>query len=104
MKAIFLGLLTVLLLAAAQLSAQTNQTIQELKANAEKGDAEAQLRLGLDYYSGLGVINDDAEAFKWISKAADQNYADAQYFLGCVAEDRVEAVKWWRKAAEHGYI
>jgi TPR repeat protein len=36
-------------------------------------------------------------------KAADQNYADAQYFLGCMVDDRVEAVKWWHKAAEQGF-
>ena len=50
MKVIFSALITVLLLAAAPLAAQTNQTIQELKANAEKGDAEDQL--GLTRFDG----------------------------------------------------
>ena len=47
------------------------------------------------------------EAVKWYRKAADQNFAAAQYNLGVcydrgdgVAEDHVEAVKWYRKAAE----
>ena len=47
------------------------------------------------------------EAVKWFRKAAEQNYAEAQYILGVcyeqgegVAKDQVEAVKWYRKAAE----
>ena len=47
------------------------------------------------------------EAVKWYRKAAEQNYAPAQYNLGVcyangqgVAKDEVEAVKWYRKAAE----
>jgi hypothetical protein len=97
MKAIYLGLVSVLLLATAPLSAQTNQPIQELKANAEKGNAEAQLRLGLRYYGGLGVTNDNAEAVKWIRKAAEQSYPDAEYFLGFFYESGIgmaEDQKW----------
>src|ERR1017187_384117 len=100
MKVIFFGLLTVLLLAAALLSAQTNQTFQELKANAEKGDAEAQYGLGLAYARGEGVTNNEAEATKWFRKAAEQNNADAQFTLGSyyafgegMAKDEVEAAK-----------
>ena len=50
------------------------------------------------------------EAVKWYRKAAEQNYAPAQYNLGLcyehgngVAENRVEAAKWYRKAAEQNY-
>jgi TPR repeat protein len=84
MKVIFLGLLTILLLAAAPLSAQTNtnQTIQELKANAEKGDAKAQLGLGLVYFIGDSLTKDYAESAKWVRKAAEQNLVLAQNTLG----------------------
>ena len=82
-------------------------TIEELRAKAEKGDAEAQCLLGSGYYSGDGVAQDYAQAIKWLRKAADQNLAVAQFMLGhCyeygqgVANDRVEAVRWYRKAAE----
>ena len=109
MKATFWGLLTVLLLAAAQLPAQTNQTIQELKANAEKGDADAQFTLSCCYASGRGVAKDEVEAMKWTRKAAEQNFPQAQFALGLFYEDGkvlntnyVEAVKWIRKAAEQG--
>ena len=107
MKAIFWGLLTVLLLATSTLSAQTNQIILELKANAEKGDAKAQYNLGVCYHEGQGVTKDYVEAVKWFRKAAEQGLADAQYALGAqyrtgigVSKNQVEAVKWYRKAAE----
>ena len=57
------------------------------------------------------MAKDEVEAVKWYRKAAEQNYAEAQYNLGCcyangqgVAKDEVEAVKWFRKAAEGGEV
>ena len=57
--------------------------------------------------NGEGVAKDQVEAVKWFRKAAEQNFAEAQYNLGVcyyagegVAKDQVEAVKWYRKAAE----
>jgi TPR repeat protein len=51
------------------------------------------------------------EAVKWYRKAAEQNYAKAQYNLGLcyehgngVAANRVEAAKWYRKAAEQNDV
>ena len=48
---------------------------------------------------------------KWYRKAAEQNYAAAQYNLGLcyehgegVAADQVEAAKWYRKAAEQNDV
>ena len=93
MKTIFFGLFTILLLAGVPVSAQTNQTIQELVTAAGKGDAEAQLNLGLHYYSGTGVTKDDVESVKWIRKAAEQNLDMAQALLGVHTE--MESV--WRR-------
>ena len=77
-------------------------TIEELRAKAEKGDAEAQFELGTYFWT-----TDEDEAVKWFTKAAEQNLALAQNNLGIcyeygegVAKDAVEAVKWFRKAAE----
>jgi hypothetical protein len=110
MKAIFLGCSLFCCLATAPLSAQATQTIQELKTNAEKGDALDQLGLGLLYYIGKDVTNDDVEAVKWVRKAAEQNLPLAQKTLGQfyaqgigMAKDMGEAAKWWRRAAEQGY-
>ena len=39
--------------------------LPELTALAEKGDAQAQFRLGFRYYRGESVPKDDVEAVKW---------------------------------------
>ena len=77
---------------------------------AEKGDAVAQLNIGLMYYNGQGVEQDYAEAAKWWRKAADQGDEAGQYNLGLmyyngqgVEQDYAEAVKWYSKAADQGY-
>lgn len=51
------------------------------------------------------------EAVKWFKKAADQDYAPAQYMLGqCyssgsgVERNNEEAAKWYQKAAENGHV
>ncbi len=56
------------------------------------------------------VPQDYTEAVKWYRKAAEQDNARAQYYLGAiyrngrgVPQDEAEAVKWFRKAAEQGY-
>jgi S1-C subfamily serine protease len=106
-------LLFMLVTTAFQVPAQQadsdRKQFKENKASAEKGDAKAQWRLGLDYYTGIGVAQDDVEASKWTRKAAEQNYDAALCLLGVfyqigigVPEDQVEAVNWFRKAADQG--
>ena len=80
-----------------------------LKALAEKGDSVAQNSLGMMYYHGEEVAENDADAMKWYRKAAEQGHAEAQYHLGAmyadgqgVLEDSKEAVKWYLAAAEQG--
>ena len=75
---------------------------------ADRGDAWAQLFLGICYYNGEGVAMDKAEAAKWYLKAAKQGNALAQYNLGVcyafgygVEKDFAEAVKLFRQAAGH---
>jgi TPR repeat protein len=57
------------------------------------------------------VAKDALEAVKWFRKAAEQNYAAAQYNLGLcyrdgfgVAKDDIEGEKWFHKAIEQGFI
>mgnify|MGYP001068180095 CR=1 FL=1 len=78
-----------------------------LKADAEKGVAGAQFRLGMMYDLGFGVPEDDQEAVKWYRLAAKQGVAQAQSNLGMmydfgygVQKDNKEAFKWYRLAAE----
>ena len=95
----------------AQNSLEMIAQTEELKAQAEKGDATAQNKVAIRYRLGFpGVIQDDAEAEKWFRKSADQGNAEGQDGLGfCyryglgVTKNDVEAVKWYRKAAEQGY-
>jgi TPR repeat protein len=56
--------------------------IDAIRAKADQGNAEAQLKLGIMYYQGEGVSPDHAEAAKWLRKAADQGNAEAQLKLG----------------------
>ena len=50
--------------------------LDELRARAEQGDAEAQYNLGGRYYLGEGVPQDDIEAVRWYFLAADQGLAE----------------------------
>lgn len=99
-------------LAQAQSSGQGSarqRAIEDLKLVAYAGDVDAQVHLGVIYLTGDGVAKDDAEAVKWLRKAADQDSALAErylaemYFKGRgVAADNAEAAKWLRMAAEQG--
>jgi len=79
--------------------------LKELKPFAQKGNAEAQFKLGAMYGNGLGVERDVAEAVNWYRKAAEQGNAEGQFYLGLslaygqgVTKNEAEAVKWCRKA------
>jgi TPR repeat protein len=76
---------------------------------AEKGNADAQYRLGTLYAEGKGVPQSDATAAEWFQRAADQGNAMAQYNLGVsygeglgVTKDDKKAAAWFRRAAEQG--
>jgi TPR repeat protein len=80
-----------------------------LRPLANQGDAGAQIKLGLMYFWGRGVPQNDAEALKWYRLAADQGNASGQYFLGRlyadgegVPQNYAEALKWFRLAADQG--
>jgi hypothetical protein len=86
------------------------QTVAALKQRAEKGDADAQLSLGVMYDRGAGVPQDQVEAVRWYRKAAEQGNAQGQYNLGLMyrqgigtPQDNAEALRWFRKAAEQGH-
>jgi len=78
---------------------------------AERGDAEAQFKLGLMYQEGQVVPSSDVEAIKWYMRAAEQGHAYAQYNLGvmydkgeAIPQNYTEAVKLYKKAAEQGHV
>ena len=45
------------------------QELADLRALAEAGDTEAQYNLGLMYFNGRGVAQDDVEAVAWYHQA-----------------------------------
>lgn len=78
-------------------------------ARAQRGDAEAQTKVGVMYDFGQGVTQDFAAAVNWYRKAANQNNAQAQTLLGYmylngqgVAQDYTAAFSWFSKGAEQG--
>ena len=84
MKWCVMGFLVFVLCAGVSLRAQLSgtNTIEDIKARAEKGDAAAQFTLGYAYENGQGVATNLTEAFKWYSKAAGQTNAEAEFHVG----------------------
>jgi hypothetical protein len=80
------------------------------QSHAVRGDAAAQLQLGMRYATGDGVIQNDKEAAKWFALAAKQGLAEAQYQYGLallngkgLVQDYRSAFSWIEKPARRGY-
>lgn len=56
--------------------------LAELHQRAVRGDAAAQLNLGLRYVTGKGIAPDERVPLRWIGKAAEQGNAAARFELG----------------------
>jgi TPR repeat protein len=81
-----------------------------LRAEAERGNADACFTLGVFYLGGLGVGKNPERAAFWVKKAALAGDEDAQYLLGNFAEQGVgmarnprAALRWHGKAAERNF-
>lgn len=79
------------------------------QAAAQAGDAAAQLRLAIMYFTGEGMPKDVVSARLWAEKAAEQDVVGAQRLMAViyaqghgVKQDPIEAAEWWEKAAEQG--
>ena len=82
---------------------------KELRPLAERGDAEAQYRVGLMHEFGKGYPKDMAQALAWLRKSAGQGHTGAQVELGViyttgdgVRKDDAQSVSWFTKAAMQG--
>lgn len=85
--------------------------IDELRAKATRGDAQAQCELGVMYRDGNGVKRNYDTAFWWFLKASERGSVEAQYQAGEMywagqgtMQDYGEALKHYRKAAEQGSV
>jgi uncharacterized protein len=93
---------------------QYQQAVTLLKPLAEAGDSVAQLRLGMLYYYGNGVPEDESAAVAWLTRSASQGNLDAMYHIGNIltfgvdtaklsADADLDAVKWYFTAARAGH-
>lgn len=80
---------------------------------AEKGDPEALLRLGIMYYHGQGVPENEKRAVELLTQSANRGNVEAMYQLGnayafgsttqsLVTDADVEAARWYFNAANAG--
>tara|TARA_B100000809_G_scaffold144074_1_gene141637 strand:+ start:42 stop:566 length:525 start_codon:yes stop_codon:yes gene_type:complete len=65
----------------AERAAEEARSFKKTLKAAEQGDAVAQFSLGVMYYKGHGVPENDAEAVKWYRKAAEQGNEGAKKML-----------------------
>lgn len=85
-------------------------TADAVRSAAERGDADAQFRLGMMHVEGQGAERDDALALGWFRRAADSGHAAAQNSVGIfytlgrgTARDDAVAMQWLRRSAEQGF-
>jgi hypothetical protein len=83
--------------------------LADLRARADRGDADAMFELGLRYHKGEGVERDDKTALQWHEKAAAEDHTKAEVQLGYMHAhgfgtklDFAQAAKWYRRAALKG--
>ncbi|MCW8958260.1 MAG: sel1 repeat family protein [Gammaproteobacteria bacterium] len=98
--------LVLLMVSFSLLAAEPD--LQQLREQAEQGDAWAQLNLGAAYDNGMGVERDIEQALHWYQKAAEQGVAKAQFNLAhlLVSEELSSetAAGWMLKAANQGML
>jgi TPR repeat protein len=117
--AIVAGILCVSLPARADMAAAWDaydhgdyeKAAKLFRAEAERGDSEAQYLLGTMYDRRQLGPRDPADAARWYQKAADQGHPDAQDALGYlydfglgVPRDNAKAESLYRQAAEGGSL
>jgi len=85
------------------------QVMSEITKLANRGDLQAQYMLATAYQNGQGVPKDLNTAQNWLTKAAQQGHAEAQYTLAKILiqldkPDWENGNYWLRQASEQGHI
>jgi uncharacterized protein len=85
------------------------RAVELLTPLAARGNAVAQLKLGIVYARGEGVPRDGAAALRWFAGAAEQGQSEAQFEFGVAHRDGLAtpvngklAIYWLQRAAEAG--
>ena len=110
-----LFLYTAVNLAAAQQQGKSDVCPREatdftaIQQRADANDPAAQTALASCYDLGMHVQPNGKESIRWLTQAANQGYAPAEYELGRIylygrgiEADYAKALLWERKAAEQG--
>lgn len=107
-RGLSIGILVICIACAAP---QQRFNIAELRSDAERGDMNAVVAMGLLYDSGAEVTKDQAEAARWYHIAAEKGHAEAQNSLGSmyqagegVPQDYSLAVRWYSLASDQGHF
>jgi TPR repeat protein len=94
---------------AAYKAGDFDKAAQLLRPLADKGNADAQQKIGRLYERGKGLPKDFTQAEKWYRKAAEQGDAAAQARLGFMyrigeglTRDPKQAAKWYAMGATKG--
>jgi len=67
---------------------------------AEAGSPDAQFHLGMDYYQGEeGLLRDDDQARKWLSRSAQQGEVAAQFNYAMLLKAEPAKVYFWLSVA-----
>lgn len=94
-----------IVLAASAQSDEGSTEVQDLIAQAEKGNAVAQYELAMAYEHGVGVETSATKALEYYRLAANQGHAAAQNEVGNSFHGQgrfVEALPWYEKSSEGG--
>ena len=89
---------------------ENEERFKKVQAQADKGNAASQYKLGKMYTEGTGVNIDYARATAAFQSSAEQGYTKAEYKLGLhyyegtgIRQDRKAAYKWFKAAASQNH-
>jgi hypothetical protein len=105
---IIFSLVVVSLLSSSNIFAKDaiSPEIQSLINEANKGNSEAQFKVGSAYDTGNGAPRNGSEAMKWYLMAANNGNAEAQNSVGSglQADEKFEEARgWYEKAAAQNH-
>lgn len=94
-------------------SGRAAEAARRFSTLADSGNAEAQFRLGLMYFTGHGVQENEKRAYDLLLRAASQGHVQAmlqlanvltfgQQIPNLIADPDQEAAKWYFQAASAG--
>lgn len=94
----------------SEVNTRATAEIPKLQIAANKGDVDAQVKLGQYYYAGIGVKQDYNQAFTWLYKAGTAGNPEALFYLGemytkgyGVPKDKDYAAAAYAAAYEEGH-